>query len=222
MNSEKKRFTHSLIFPTFLLIIMWIVKLYEYLADTSFSHLGIYPLKLKGLIGIIFSPFLHGDFKHLLSNTFPFFFLSIGLFFFYRKSAYKIFFSIYLLTGIWVWLIGRQSYHIGVSGVIYGIALFIMISGLIHARKSLIAVSFIVIFLYGSMIWGVLPTDEHISWESHLMGAVSGILTAIWFSKETPDFEEKIIPKKEYQEYEDINISDSSYSNIEYFYEEED
>lgn len=218
MNNEHRSLKYSLVLPAFMLVIMWLVKLFEYSFDISLAEYGIYPGTLKGMRGIIFSPFIHGDFSHLMSNSVPFLFLSTSLFYFYRKKSYQIFFILYIFIGFWVWVIARNSYHIGASGLIYGIAFFIMISGLIHGKKSLIAVSFVVIFLYGSMIWGVLPVDDNISWESHLVGAVSGILAAVWYAKESPFFSETKIEKTYYEEYSDINISSDSIKNVKYHY----
>ncbi len=218
MNPERQKLKYSIIFPTFLVIIMWLVKFIEYSLDISFAEYGIFPLKIKNLTGIIFSPFIHGDFKHLISNTFPIFFFGVTLFYFYRKYAYKIFFLIFFITGFLVWLTARESYHIGASGILYGLAFFLIFSGLITKNRALTAVSFILIFLYGSLIWGVFPSDEKISWESHLLGAISGFLISISFAKY---FSESEVIENVSSENSNISITDNQYSDIEYFYKEE-
>lgn len=195
MNTEKLRLKHSLIFPLFFLITIWIIKIIEFILDISFAKYGIYPLKLSGLIGIITAPLIHGDFAHLISNSSSFFVLSIGLFYFYRKYAYRIFVMIYILEGIILWLTGRPSYHIGASGLVYGLAFFLFFSGILSKQKSLIAISLLVAFLYGSMIWGIFPTQSHISWESHLIGGLLGVLFAAFYSNKV-QVEHKITDKK--------------------------
>lgn len=151
----------------------------EWAFAANFAHFGIMPRHLLGTIGIFTSPFIHGDFLHLLSNSFSLMLLIIILFFFYDKIALKALLYIYISTGIFVWIIAREAYHIGASGVIYGIASFILFSGLLRKNQSSLALSFVILLLYGGMFYGVLPQDGHISWESHLMGLLSGLLVAI-------------------------------------------
>lgn len=218
-KSEKKRLKFSLIPPVFFLLIMWVVKILEYSLDNNWFIYGIFPLKVKNLTGILFSPFLHGDFDHLISNSIPFLFLGTALFYFYREFAYKVFFFIYLLSGFWVWLAAREVYHIGASGMVYGLASFLFFSGLIHKNRALASLSLIIVFLYGSMIWGVLPIFEGMSWESHLFGAVTGLILSLGFARkqtfidpiETETFDEL-------DEFSEPSISDDDYTKIHYFY----
>ncbi len=180
----------SLIIPVVLLAIMWIVELSEYILVKDFSFLGVYPLEFKGLIGIITMPFIHGDWSHILANTVPFLVLSTALFYFYSNISVRVFIGIWLLSGIWVWFGGRPSYHIGVSGVIYGLSAFLFLSGAIRKDSRLAALSLIIIFLYGSLIWGVFPDffpkEKHVSWEGHLGGAVAGFIMALYYRKSGP------------------------------------
>jgi membrane associated rhomboid family serine protease len=217
---EKKRFIHSLIFPFFLIFIIWGVKIVETILDVSFASYGIFPQSLKGLPGILLSPLIHGDFKHLIANTIPLLTLSIGIFYFYNKISYKIFILIYFMTGLWVWIGAREAYHIGASGLVYGFASFLFVSGVIRNDVRLLSISLIVVFLYGSMIWGILPLDEKVSWESHLLGSVAGLVLAIIYRKEGP---QRI--RYEWEEIEDENYNDTTCSykgtNIEYHYLEE-
>lgn len=178
MTKEKSLFRQSVIFSSYIILILWLVKSVEWAFSANFAHFGILPRHLLGTIGIFTSPFIHGDFLHLLSNSFSLMLLIIILFFFYDRIALKALLYVYILTGIGVWFIAREAYHIGASGVIYGIASFILFSGLIRKNQSSLALSFIVLLLYGGMFYGVLPTDGHISWESHLMGLLSGLIVA--------------------------------------------
>jgi membrane associated rhomboid family serine protease len=183
----RKKFFLSIIIPGIFVLLMWIVKIIEVLFETDFSGLGIYPLSLKGMPGIIFSPFIHADFTHLFNNSLPFFLLSIALFYFYSEVALKVFLWTYFLTGILVWFGGREAYHIGASGLVYGLASFLFFSGIIRKYYRLVALSLLVVFLYGQLVWGIFPgVYKNVSWESHMLGFFSGIILAIWFRKEGP------------------------------------
>lgn len=180
---EKKIFFHSLLIPSLFVAAFWIVKIIEYTTSVSFVKFGIFPLEIKGLKGLIFSLFIHSDFNHLISNSIPFFILFFALIYYYRRVSYRIFFVLYFLSGITVWLTGRPSWHIGASGVIYALAAFHFISGIISNDVRLLTLSVVVVFLYGGLIWGIFPIDPRISWEGHLWGAVSGIVMAFYYSK---------------------------------------
>ena len=183
---EKKRVYLSLIFPAVFVLLIWLVKIIEIADGIDLWYLGIYPRTLRGLPGIILAPLIHGSFNHLIDNTIPLFFLSWALFYFYNKVSYQVFFITYLFTGIAVWLFARSSYHIGASGLIYGFGSFLFFSGIIRQNINLLAISLLVTFLYGSMIWGILPNQEGISWESHLAGGVAGFLLSIWYRNMGP------------------------------------
>lgn len=186
MKEEKRRFLHSLVFPILFLSVIWMIKISEILLNLDFAFLGIFPLKAKGLIGIITAPLIHSDIEHLAANSVPVLILGTGLFYFYNKIAYKVFFLSYFIANIWIWLGARQAYHIGASGLIYSFASFLFISGIIRRNVKLVAISLLVVFLYGSMIWGVLPIQPHISWESHLLGAIAGMVLAIYYKNRGP------------------------------------
>lgn len=183
---EKKRLIHSLIFPLFFVFVLVMMKIVESGFDLDFSHFGIYPLKVKGLKGILFSPLVHADYRHLVDNCLPLLILSFALFYFYHTLGYKIFFLNYLMVGIWVWAGGRSGYHIGASGLVYGLASFLFFSGVIRNDIRLLAISLLVVFLYGSMIWGIFPIFPYVSWESHMLGSISGLVLAIYYRKYGP------------------------------------
>lgn len=190
MYREKKKFIYSISIPIGLLFVMWLVKLIEYSFDTSFVNLGNYPLDIKGVKGIILMPFIHGDWDHLLANTVPFLILSSALFYFYSSISVRVLIGIWFLSGLWVWFGGRPSWHIGASGLIYGLSSFLFFSGLIRKDTRLTALALIVTFLYGSLIWGAFPNffpkEDNISWEGHLGGAVAGFVLAFYYRKSGP------------------------------------
>lgn len=183
----RKKMLLAMIIPGIFVILMWLVKISEVLFGINLSGLGIYPLSAKGLAGIIFSPFIHSDFGHLFNNSLPLFFLSTALFYFYSEVAVKVFAYTYLFTGILVWFAGREAWHIGASGLVYGLASFLFFSGIIRKHFRLIALSLLIVFLYGSMVWGLFPgIYKNVSWESHMLGFFSGLLLAILYRKEGP------------------------------------
>ena len=176
-----------MIIPFLLIFLMWLVKISEVIFGADFSQLGIYPLTLKGLPGTVLSPFIHNDFRHLFNNTIPLFFLSVFLFYFYSEVALKVFSLIWIITGLLVWIFGRDAWHIGASGLVYGLAAFLFFSGIIRKHLGLISLSLLVVFLYGSMVWGMVPLlYTNVSWESHMLGAFAGVMLSIWFKNEGP------------------------------------
>ena len=190
MKEEKQKLIYALIIPVGLLFIMWMVKLVEYSFDVSFANYGNYPLDLKGVQGIILMPFIHGSWDHLMANSVSFLVLSTALFYFYRDISVRVLIGIWVLSGIWVWFGGRPSWHIGASGLIYGLSSYIFFSGIIRKDKRLAALALIVTFLYGSLIWGVFPDffpkEKQISWEGHLGGAVAGLIMAVYYRNSGP------------------------------------
>lgn len=162
----------------FLLLIIWMVFISEHSLDLDLVYHGIYPRRISGLQGILFSPLIHADWRHIFANSIPLFALGSLLFYFYNTLAFKVFLVSYLLPGIAVWLIGRPAYHIGASGIIYALAGFLFLSGLLRKHVGLMAVSLLVVIQYGTMVWGVLPLEEGVSWESHLSGLAGGLFMA--------------------------------------------
>jgi membrane associated rhomboid family serine protease len=197
---DKERFRRSLVYPAFFLFLIWMVKFTEFGLGLNFRFLGIYPGKLQGITGIFTAPLVHADINHLTDNSLAVFLLSTAIFYFYREVAFQVFFQIYLITGILVWVIGREAYHIGASGLIYGFASFLFVSGVIRGNRNLMAISLLVIFLYGSLVWGLLPYDYKISWESHLMGAITGVVLAFIYRHEGPPADIDRIPADEDEE----------------------
>jgi membrane associated rhomboid family serine protease len=183
----RKKLLLSMIIPGIFIFFMWLAKIIEVLFDIDLSRYGIYPLTVNGLSGILLSPFIHADFSHLFNNSIPLFFLSIALFYFYSEVALKVFIWTYFLTGLLVWFAGREAWHIGASGLVYGLASFLFFSGIIRRYFRLIALSLLIVFLYGSMVWGLFPgVYKNVSWESHMLGFFSGVLLAVLFRNQGP------------------------------------
>jgi membrane associated rhomboid family serine protease len=170
--------------PVLFVVVVWTVFGVEVLLDADFGDYGLYPRSLGGLKGIFTTPFLHSGWEHLVNNSLPMLFLGMGIYYFYRDVAGRIYLFSILITGLWVWAFARPSYHIGASGVVYSFAAFVFVSGLIKRNFRLMALSLLVVFQYGGMIWGVLPIYENVSWESHLLGGITGMMLAIYYRKE--------------------------------------
>lgn len=191
---EHKIFLNALYPPLVFTILIWLVFLFQYLSGTELVQYSIYPRKLNGLAGILFAPLLHGNWQHLFSNTFPMLVLGTAVFYFYKEIAYEAIGWMYLSTGLWLWVIGRDAYHLGASGLIYALAAFLFTSGLLRRNRALLTISLLVVLFYGGLVWGVFPLNPEISWEGHLTGAVSGVVMAVFFRKHGPqnDIEKEI------------------------------
>lgn len=179
----------GVLYPMLFILTIWGIYWVEIKYGFNFNYLGTQPRTLKGLRGILFTPLLHGSLSHLFSNTIPLGVLSIALFYFYRDIVWPVSLLGFLMTGVLTWLIGRAgSNHIGASGIVYFLASFLFFKGIWSKNYRLIAVALIVVFLYGSLVWGVFPGEERISWEGHLSGFITGIAMALLFKKYEPEF----------------------------------
>jgi membrane associated rhomboid family serine protease len=177
-TTDKRKFFFSILFPFLFVVLIWLIKAVEITFDVSFVEFGIYPRKWSGLLGILFMPFIHGDYNHLFNNSVPLLILGSSLFYFYRPVAFKVIFWSIIMSGLWTWISARDSYHIGASGLVYSLFGFLFVSGFIRKHYRLIAISFLVAFLYGSMIWGIFPIDYKVSYEGHFWGLFAGLILA--------------------------------------------
>lgn len=162
---------------------LWVVFVVDLILPMDFNKFGIVPRTPFGLIGIVTSPFLHANLTHLISNTVPLFVLTLILLAFYKRESLSVIIIVVLLGGILVWIFGRSSYHIGASGLIYGVVAFLISCGIFRRNLRAIILSIIVLLLYGGIIYGIFPTKTSISWEGHLFGALSGVFCGYIFRK---------------------------------------
>jgi membrane associated rhomboid family serine protease len=205
-DQEQFKYTTGVIgFPVFFVLFLWIVFWFEVRFGFSFNSFGVYPRTLSGLKGIIFSPFIHSSMEHLYHNSIPLLVLSMALFYFYREISWKVIIYGILFSGFLTWCIGRPANHIGASGLIYVLMSFILFKGIFAKHFRLIALSLLVVFLYGSMIWYVFPVKENMSWEGHLSGLIVGFVFALIFRKSIAK------PKKYKWEEEDYNEDDDPF-----------
>jgi membrane associated rhomboid family serine protease len=182
----RKRVIWGVVFPAFGIILLWIAHGLKVGLDVWGNDWGVFPRTVQGLRGILFSPFLHADYQHLLSNTSALFVLGFVTINIYPRSAVRSLAVIWLIGGLILWVIGRPNYHIGASGLVYGMAAYLLAMGLLRWEPRAIAVALFVVFAYGSLWWGLLPYVPEMSWEGHLGGAIAGILAALLFVKREP------------------------------------
>lgn len=190
-----KRLRDSLKTPLIILVVLWAIQVLQSFTGLDLGFLGIFPREIPGLKGVFFSPLIHGGFGHLIANSIPFLVLASMTLFFYPRIAKTAFILIYILTGLAVWAFGRQVFHIGMSGVIYGLVAFIFWNGVFRRNLKSIALAAIVLFYYGSMLTGILPMKEDISWESHLLGGFSGIFISFLFKNRLEADENPVRPE---------------------------
>lgn len=197
-----------MVIPLFLIFILYMIEVLEVGMKWDFTTLGVYPRTLKGVFGIFAHPFIHSSFNHLFSNTIPLFFLGWCLYFFYRDIASLILFLVWIIGGVLTFLIGKPGWHIGASGIIYGLAFFLFFSGILRKHIPLIAISLLVTFLYGGLFWNMFPffAKPTTSWEGHLSGAVAGVLCAYAFRMYGPQKPDQFPDEDEEEEVEEEEI----------------
>jgi membrane associated rhomboid family serine protease len=159
--------------------LLWLIQLSNFVLGLGPADLGVRPRELSGLLGVIFAPLLHGNPEHLLANTPPLLVAGTTLLYLYPRSSPIVLPVVYLGTGMAVWLLGRSSMHLGASGLVYGLVSYILVAGLLRRDRRAIGAALLVCFLYGALVWGVLPIQTGVSWESHLAAAIIGALMAI-------------------------------------------
>lgn len=211
---QKKRIWLAVIPALIMCVVVWLMFIIDHtnVFDFNFSLLGIYPRQVKGLSGILFSPFVHSSYSHIGSNTVPLLVLISMLFYFYNEIAFKSMVWLWLLSGFFTWIIGRNSYHVGASGLIFALVFFLFFSGLFRKHIPLAAVSMVVAFVYGGTVWSIFPVAEYVdvnlSWEAHLSGAVAGLIVAYAFRKQGPQKTEELWNEEDEDEPEDYMESE--------------
>jgi len=198
MSRSKKSFLEIIQLPTYLILALWGIHFLKISGVVRSGVFGLMPRETGHLHGILTSPFIHGDFQHLISNSVPLFVMTLMILFFYRSIAYRSIFLIYLITGLAVWSFARANViHIGASGVVYGLVSFVFWTGLFRRNVKSIVLALIMVFLYSGLFIGVLPNQPGISWESHLFGGIVGIIIAYLMRDAQEDDEERTDPWKD-------------------------
>lgn len=219
----------ALIYPLLLVLVLWTIHLFQVTDVIHLVQWGVRPKDFSSWKGIFTMPLIHSpnDFKHIISNTVPIYVLSAALIYFYRSIALWVAIMIWVVPGVGVWLFApdTHSFHIGISGQIYGLAAFLFFSGYQRSYLPLQALSLFVAFVYGGIIWGIFPVKANISWEGHLSGLVVGTVLAIVFAKlgpQAPKFQYEIekemgieVPDLEGQYWERIRAIEAANAQLE-------
>ena len=195
---EKKRFYYSLVIPFLIVLLMFLSFVLEKGMPWDFRTAGVFPQRVENLWGIFTVGFVHADWGHLFNNSLSLFVLASALYYFYAPLATRILVMSYIFSGLILWFIGRESWHIGASGLVYALAFFLFVSGILRKYAPLVAISLIVVFLYGNMVWGIFPWQEYrVSWEGHLSGTIVGFVLAIIYRKKGPQKPVKVWEEEE-------------------------
>jgi len=207
MQIETKRLLYAFFFPALFVFVLWLILLLEKGLVADWHRWGIYPRTVEGLWGIFTGPLIHSSVRHLFSNSVPLLILGWCLFYFYKEIGFSVMPVVWVLYGLLTWFIGRESWHIGASGLVYALSFFLFFSGIFRRYIPLMAVSLLMVFLYGSTVWNMFPiaelVDPSVSWEGHLSGAVSGLIGAVIFRKYGPQKPLEPEPEEEEEELDD-------------------
>ena len=205
MRIETKQLLYTFFFPGLFVFVLWLILLLEKGLGADWHRWGIYPRSVEGLWGILTGPLIHSGIRHLFSNSVSLLILGWCLFYFYKEIGIAVMPVVWIFSGLLTWCIGRESWHIGASGLIYALSFFLFFSGIFRKHIPLMAVSLLVVFLYGSTLWNMFPIaeiiDPSVSWEGHLSGAVSGLVSAVIFREYGP--------QKPVEEPEDLEEEDN-------------
>lgn len=186
LEADRKKIRSALTVTLGILVLVWGVFVLDRQFGLDLNRFGNRPGRLDGLQGIFTMPFLHGGLDHIWNNTVSFFTLCSMLLYFYGSTGLKALFWSWLGAGIVLWSSFAPGNHIGLSGVVYALAAFLFAGGVLRRNRVLMRVALVVVFLYGSIIWGVLPIEVGVSWQGHLSGAAVGLLLALILRKEGP------------------------------------
>jgi membrane associated rhomboid family serine protease len=213
----KKTFLKNSILTTaFAVGIIWCIKSSEFIFHIDFSWLGVYPQKMHGLLGILTAPLIHGSLEHIFNNTLPMLILGTLLLYGYPKSRGRVLATVWLLSGLGVWIFGRESYHIGASGLTHGVFFYLLVVSIFRRDKRSVAIMMTAFFLYGGMTMTIFPRDEGISFEYHLFGAIAGVLSAFLWHSLDPKPIRKTYDWENHAEADDPIIGDAWHMDQQY------
>ncbi len=200
MDKRTAKFLKQIRFPLIFVGLIWVIHLIQVFGGIDFTTLGVYPGHVEGLPGILTSPLIHGSWGHLFFNSLSFLMIGTAVFWFYPRIAFKSVLWLYVLSGLGIWIFGQSnSFHIGASGVIYGMVSLVFWNGIFRRNIKSIILALIILMMYSGFFEGIFPGQEGISWEGHLSGAVAGIILA-WFFRKQIEVDEIKIPIQEEDE----------------------
>lgn len=199
---ERNKLRSSLLMALFFVFALWFIRVMELSFGTSLVKLGILPRHMSGLVGIVTSPLIHGTTKeglysHIIHNSLVLIPILGLTLYSYRQIAFKVIAWLWLMIGFWVWCFARENYHVGASGLAYGLASFLFFIGIFQRKPSAMALSGIILVTHSGMLYGIFPKDPHVSWESHLIGLIAGMVVAFYFRNSGLNLEPKYSWMKE-------------------------
>lgn len=180
------RLIPALLWPLAAVSALWLIAAVQAVTGISYVWLGVFPRTLAGLPGVVTAPLIHESWTHLLSNTAPLLGLGIIAMYGFPRATRHAVPLIWLLSGIGVWLFGRESFHIGISGLTHGLMFFVVLMGILRRDALSVALVLIVFLLFGGMASGIIPSEPAISFEYHLFGAIAGVLAAVFLRRMDP------------------------------------
>ncbi len=186
LMNQNKRLSRSILYSIIAVTSLWCLKSAEILFGLNLSFMGLVPLDLMGILGIITAPLVHGSLEHIFNNTFAILILASFLYYGYPKSWWKVLCLVWILSGIGVWIFARQANHIGASGITHGLFFFLFVASIFRRDKSSVAIMMIAFLLYGGMTMTIFPREEGISFEYHFFGALAGVIAALIWRNSDP------------------------------------
>jgi membrane associated rhomboid family serine protease len=180
------RLRQALLWPAVAISGLWLVAAVQSLTGISYVWLGVFPRSLGGLSGVLTAPLIHESWAHLLANTAPLLGLGVIAMYGFPRATRQAVPLIWLLSGLGVWLFGRESFHIGISGLTHGLMFYVVLMGFLRRDPLSIALALTVFLLFGGMASGIIPGEPAISFEYHLFGAIAGVLAAVGLRRMDP------------------------------------
>ncbi|AEP31598.1 rhomboid family intramembrane serine protease [Brumicola nitratireducens] len=206
---KKLSLKNSILITAFTVGIIWCIKSSEFIFHIDLSWLGVYPQTIHGLLGILAAPLIHGSLEHIFNNTLPMLVLGTLLLYGYPKSRWRVLATIWILSGVGVWLFGRESYHIGASGLTHGVFFYLLVVSMFRRDKRSVAIMMTAFFLYGGMTMTIFPREEGISFEYHFFGALAGAFSAVLWHSLDPKPKMKTYEWEKQPESDDPIIGDA-------------
>lgn len=189
MNTAKKNMyslRQAIVTSTLVVTVLWVIQSAGELFNLPLSVLGIIPMDPVRLYGILTAPLVHSGYEHLFNNTLPLIVLGSALLYGYPRTRLKVLAFAWLVSGLGVWLFGREATHLGASGVAHGMFFYLFVVSVLRRDTRSVGLMMIAFFMYGTMILTIFPTEPDISYEAHFFGAVGGLVCALLFWRNDP------------------------------------
>lgn len=192
---ENKKIWWVFVQPFLFVALLWLIFGLDEYFDLNLYQYSLLPRDFSQWFGVFTFPLIHGGVDHIAGNTWSIFILLAGVRYFFPQVFGKVFWVSFIVPGVITFFIARPSFHLGASGMVYSLVAFLFFSGVIRLNRYLLALSLLMVFLYGNSVWYIFPIEDGISFEGHLSGAIVGFTLAVLFRKTEPTI---YIKEKEY------------------------